>query len=106
MDPDDIGSGKRPVQPFAIFDTGVEKYKAHDEQFHRTAIFFHRSSFFKPLNVSILVTIAVNKVGYQEVLGTIEGGCENQESWLIFLRHLKELGLKGLILLWNINVLD
>src|SRR5690554_6826208 len=46
-------------------------------------------------NVSILVALAVNNDGYREILGAAEGSKEDKESWLNFLRHLKERGLKG-----------
>jgi len=46
-------------------------------------------------NVSILVALAVNNDGYREILGAAEGSKEYKESWLNFLRHLKERGLKG-----------
>src|SRR5690606_19377861 len=46
-------------------------------------------------NVSILVALAVNNDGYREILGAAEGSKEDKASWLNFLRHLKERGLKG-----------
>lgn len=46
-------------------------------------------------NVSILVALAVDNDGYREILGAAEGSKEDKESWLNFLRHLKERGLKG-----------
>lgn len=46
-------------------------------------------------NVSILVALAVNNDGYREILGAAEGSKEDKESWLNFLRRLKERGLKG-----------
>jgi len=46
-------------------------------------------------NVSILVAIAVNNDGYREIIGASEGMKEDSESWLEFLRSLKERGLKG-----------
>lgn len=58
-------------------------------------IFLKRSWGGEYENVSILVALAVNNDGYREVLGAIEGGREDKESWLNFLRHLKERGLKG-----------
>jgi putative transposase len=58
-------------------------------------IFLKRSWGGEYENVSILVALAVNNEGYREVLGAIEGGREDKESWLNFLRHLKERGLKG-----------
>jgi len=46
-------------------------------------------------NVSVLVAMAVNEDGYREILGVAEGLQEDKESWLGFLRHLKERGLSG-----------
>jgi putative transposase len=46
-------------------------------------------------NVSILVAIGVNGDGYRDILGVAEGSKEDKESWLGFLRHLRERGLVG-----------
>lgn len=46
-------------------------------------------------NVAILVAIGVTSDGYREVIGVSEGIREDSASWLSFLRHLKERGLKG-----------
>jgi transposase-like protein len=46
-------------------------------------------------NLAILVAIGVNADGYREVLGVVEGAKEDKESWVGFLRKLKERGLKG-----------
>ena len=45
--------------------------------------------------VSVLVAIGVNTEGYRDVLGVCLGSREDEESWISFLRHLKERGLKG-----------
>jgi len=45
--------------------------------------------------VAILVAIGVNSDGYREILGVAEGAKEDEESWTLFLRHLKKRGLKG-----------
>jgi len=45
--------------------------------------------------VAILVAIGVNSDGYREILGVAEGAKEDEESWTVFLRHLKKRGLKG-----------
>jgi transposase-like protein len=50
-------------------------------------------------NVSLLVATSVNEQGYREVLGICEGGKEDAASWLAFLKHLKERGLKGVRLI-------
>jgi transposase-like protein len=41
------------------------------------------------------VAFGVSTEGLREVLGVMEGGREDEASWLTFLRHLKERGLKG-----------
>lgn len=46
-------------------------------------------------NVSVLVAVGVNAEGFREVLGAVEGCKEDKESWLKFLRNLKERGLRG-----------
>ena len=46
-------------------------------------------------NVAILVALGVNAEGNREIIGACEGGKEDTESWLTFLRSLKERELKG-----------
>jgi len=46
-------------------------------------------------NVSILVALAVDDEGVREIIGASEGAKEDKESWLGFLRSLKQRGLKG-----------
>jgi putative transposase len=46
-------------------------------------------------NVSLLVAIGVNDDGFREVLAVAEGSKADKASWMAFLRHLKERGLKG-----------
>jgi transposase-like protein len=46
-------------------------------------------------NVAVLIAIGVNDQGFREVLGVSEGAKEDKDSWVEFLRHLKERGLKG-----------
>ena len=46
-------------------------------------------------NVSVLVAIGVDEYGYRQVLGVKEGAKEDKESWMEFLRHLKNRGLSG-----------
>jgi len=46
-------------------------------------------------HVAVLVAIGVDDDGFREVLGVCQGGKEDKESWLSFLRHLKERGLQG-----------
>jgi putative transposase len=46
-------------------------------------------------NISVLVAVGVDSEGYRKVLGVAEGCKEDKESWLNFLRHLKDRGLTG-----------
>ena len=46
-------------------------------------------------NIAILVALGVNAAGNREIIGAAEGGKEDKESWMQFLRSLKERGLKG-----------
>jgi putative transposase len=46
-------------------------------------------------NVAVLVAVAVNRDGFREVLGVLEGAKEDKDSWASFLRQLKGRGLKG-----------
>lgn len=50
-------------------------------------------------NVAILVALGVNSDGNREIIGAVEGSKEDKESWLVFLRHLKERGLTGVRLM-------
>ena len=50
-------------------------------------------------NVAILVAIGVNSEGNREIIGAAEGGKEDKDSWLRFLRYLKERGLRGVRLM-------
>lgn len=38
-------------------------------------------------HVAVLVAIGVDDDGFREVLGVCQGGKEDKESWLAFLRH-------------------
>ena len=44
---------------------------------------------------SVLVAFGVNENGVREVIGVADGATEDKASWLSFLRHLKERGLRG-----------
>ena len=46
-------------------------------------------------NVSVLVAIGVDQHGYRQVLGIKEGAKEDKESWIAFMRYLKDRGLGG-----------
>jgi transposase-like protein len=50
-------------------------------------------------NIAILVALGVNSAGNREIIGAAEGGKEDKESWLQFLRSLKERGLSGVRLM-------
>ncbi len=58
-------------------------------------VYLKRSWGGEVQNVSVLVAIGVNQDGYREILGAAEGMKEDHESWLNFLKWLKERGLKG-----------
>jgi transposase-like protein len=46
-------------------------------------------------NVAVLVAVGVDRDGFRQVLGVVEGAKEDKESWAGFLRHLKGRGLEG-----------
>ena len=46
-------------------------------------------------NVAVLVAVGVNREGFREVLGVMEGAKEDKDSWSAFLRWLKGRGLAG-----------
>jgi transposase-like protein len=46
--------------------------------------------------VAVLVAIGVDRDGYRQILGVVEGAKEDAQSWRQFLRHLKERGLTGI----------
>jgi putative transposase len=50
-------------------------------------------------NVAVLVAIGVNADGMRAILGVEEGKKEDKDSWLNFMRRLKERGLRGVRLL-------
>jgi transposase-like protein len=50
-------------------------------------------------NVAVLVAVGVNRDGFREILGVMEGAKEDRESWSAFLRYLKGRGLKGVRLI-------
>ena len=51
--------------------------------------------------VAVLVAIGVDAEGFRQVLGVAEGCKEDKDSWLRFLRWLKERGLCGVRLFIN-----
>jgi putative transposase len=46
-------------------------------------------------NVAVLVAVGVNQEGFREILGVREGAKEDKDSWMAFLRWLKDRGLAG-----------
>lgn len=46
-------------------------------------------------NVAVLVAIGVDSEGFRNILGVCEGTKEDHESWVNFLKHLKNRGLKN-----------
>jgi len=58
-------------------------------------IYLKRSWGGEVHNVAVLVAIGVNEEGFREILGVAEGAREDRESWLAFMRHLKQRGLQG-----------
>jgi putative transposase len=46
-------------------------------------------------NVAVLVAVGVDQEGFRQVLGVMEGMKEDKDSWVAFLRYLKERGLRG-----------
>ena len=50
-------------------------------------------------SVAILVAIAVNEVGYREVLGAAESIKEDKASWICFFQWLRSRGLDGVKLI-------
>ncbi len=57
-------------------------------------IWLKRSWAGEVQSVSVLVAIGVNAEGYREVLGVMEGLCEDSDSWRNFLRYSRERGLE------------
>ena len=62
---------------------------------HLDGIYLKRNWGGSIENVAVLVALGVNEDGNREIIGACEGGKEDTESWLNFLRHLKKRGLKG-----------
>jgi putative transposase len=58
-------------------------------------IWLKRSWGGEVTNVAVLVAIGVDEDGFRDIIGAAEGGKEDKESWLGFLRYLKERGLQG-----------
>ena len=50
-------------------------------------------------SIAVLIALGVNSAGNREIIGAAEGSKEDKESWLKFLRALKERGLTGVRLM-------
>lgn len=46
-------------------------------------------------NLSVLIAFGVNRYGFREILGVMEGIKEDKPSWEKMIKNLKERGLKG-----------
>jgi putative transposase len=66
---------------------------------YRDGIVMKRSWAGEVRNVSLLVAIAVNAEGYREIPGICEGAKEDWAGWFGLLKHLKERGLKGILMI-------
>lgn len=66
---------------------------------HLDGIYLKRNWGGSIENVAVLVALGINEDGNREIIGACEGGKEDTESWLAFLRHLKARGLKGVRLM-------
>ena len=62
---------------------------------HLDGIYLKRNWGGSVENVAVLVALGVNAEGNREIIGACEGGKEDTQSWLSFLRQLKERGLRG-----------
>ncbi|HYW76099.1 MAG TPA: IS256 family transposase [Gammaproteobacteria bacterium] len=94
------------VSPSTVSELNQKVYRQIDEWRNRPiegdhpyvyldGTFLKRSWGGEVKNVAILVAIGVAEDGYREVLGIAEGGKEDKQSWLTFLRQLKQRGLSG-----------
>jgi Transposase and inactivated derivatives len=66
---------------------------------HLDGIYLKRNWGGSIENVAVLVALGVSEDGSREIIGACEGGKEDTESWLGFLRKLKTRGLKGVRLM-------
>lgn len=57
-------------------------------------IWLKRSWGGEVTNVAVLVAIGVDHEGFRDIIGAVEGAKEDTDSWLSFLRHLKERGMR------------
>jgi hypothetical protein len=70
-------------------------WRAEHAYVYLDGIWLKRSWGGEVRNLAVLVAIGVDQDGFRQVLGVMEGAKEDHGSWLKFLRHLKERGLKG-----------
>jgi len=66
---------------------------------HLDGIYLKRNWGGSIENVAVLVALGVNEDGNREIIGACEGGKEDTQSWLNFLRHLRARGLRGVRLM-------
>jgi len=94
------------VSPSTVSELNKKIYRRIDEWRNRPihgghpyvyldGMYLKRSWGGEVQRVAVLVAFGVSEEGYREILGVIEGGKEDKESWLLFLRHLKRRGLSG-----------
>jgi len=99
-------TGTPPEDPYTRFDNNSKIYEHIESWRNRPlqgehpyvsldGIWLKRSWGGEVENVSVLVAIGVDETGYRKILGVAKGAKEDRESWLNFLRHLKERGLNG-----------
>ena len=82
----------------------IEKWRnlplaKHYSYVYLDGIWMKRSWGGQIKNVSVLVAIGVNEDGFREIIGVCEGAKEDRESWVGFLRFLKERGLEKIDLI-------
>ena len=73
--------------------------EGHHPYVYLDGVVLKRSWAGEVRNVSLLVAIGVNRDGYREILGIVEGAKEDKAGWGGFLSHLKARGLKGVELI-------
>jgi transposase-like protein len=94
------------VSPSTVSELNKKIYRRIDEWRNRAikgehpyvyldGVYLKRSWGGEVQRIAVLVAFGVSAEGYREILGVIEGGKEDKESWLSFLRHLKSRGLRG-----------
>jgi transposase-like protein len=94
------------VSPSTVSELNKKIYKRIDQWRNRPlhgehpyvyldGLYLKRSWGGEVQNIAVLVAFGVNHDGYREILGVCEGAKEDKASWLSFIRHLKNRGLRG-----------